>query len=58
MSALQATLKPSVNLVRKGPRGRAPVVFVHPVGLDLTCWGAQIEALCGLAEITGVAARA
>ena len=36
----------SVNLVRTGPRGRAPVIFVHPVGLDLTYWSAQIEALC------------
>lgn len=46
MSALQATATPSVNLVRTGPRGRPPVVLVHPVGLDLTYWGAQIEALC------------
>ena len=45
MSALQATPTFSVNLVRTGPRGRAPVVLVHPVGLDLTYWGAQIEAL-------------
>ena len=45
MSALQATPMLSVNLVRTGPRGRAPVVLVHPVGLDLTYWGAQIEAL-------------
>ena len=44
MSALQAT-PTSVNLVRTGPRGRAPVILVHPVGLDLTYWGAQIEAL-------------
>ncbi len=36
----------SVNLVRTGPRGRAPVILVHPVGLDLTYWSAQIEALC------------
>ncbi len=36
----------SVNLVRTGPRGRAPVILLHPVGLDLTYWSAQIEALC------------
>ena len=45
MSALQATPTLSVNLVRTGPRGRAPVILLHPVGLDLTYWGAQIEAL-------------
>ena len=36
-----------VNLVRTGPRGSLPVVLVHPVGLDLTYWSAQIEALGG-----------
>ncbi len=35
----------NLNLVRTGPRGGAPVVLVHPVGLDLTYWAAQIEAL-------------
>ncbi len=35
-----------IHLVRTGPRGAAPTVFVHPVGLDLTYWGNQIEALC------------
>ena len=35
----------TVNSVRTGPRGGPPVVLVHPVGLDLTYWGAQIEAL-------------
>ncbi len=46
MFAPHAAPAPSVNLIRTGPRGRAPVVLVHPVGLDLTYWGAQIEALC------------
>lgn len=32
-----------INLVRTGPRGGSPIVFLHPVGLDLTWWGAQIE---------------
>lgn len=36
----------TLNLVRTGPRGTTPVVLVHPVGLDLTCWSAQIEVLC------------
>lgn len=32
-----------VNFVRTGPRGGRPLVFLHPVGLDLTWWGAQVE---------------
>jgi 3-oxoadipate enol-lactonase len=36
---------PSVNLVRTGPRGGDPVILIHPAGLDLTYWSAQIEAL-------------
>ncbi len=34
-----------INLVRTGPRGATPVVLVHPVGLDLSYWDRQIEAL-------------
>lgn len=34
-----------LNAVRTGPRGGLPVVLLHPVGLDLTYWGAQIAAL-------------
>jgi len=33
------------NAVRTGPGGGSPVVFLHPVGLDLTYWGDQIQAL-------------
>ena len=32
---------PDINLVRTGPRGRPPVVLMHPVGLDLTWWDLQ-----------------
>ena len=32
-----------LNFVRAGPKGGRPVVFLHPVGLDLTWWGAQID---------------
>ncbi len=32
-----------INFVRTGPRGGRPVLFLHPVGLDLTWWSAQIE---------------
>lgn len=35
-----------LNAVRTGPKGQVPVVLVHPVGLDLTYWAAQIDALC------------
>ena len=38
---------PPINLVRTGPRGGIPIVFLHPVGLDLTWWGAQIEEFAG-----------
>lgn len=34
---------PEINFVRTGPRGGRPLVFLHPVGLDLTWWGSQIE---------------
>lgn len=34
-----------LNYVRTGPRGGVPVVLLHPVGLDLTYWGAVIAAL-------------
>ncbi len=33
-----------VNFVRTGPKGGAPLVLLHPVGLDLTWWGSQIDA--------------
>ncbi len=34
-----------LNCVRTGPRGATPVILIHPVGLDLTYWGSQINAL-------------
>ena len=34
-----------INFVRTGPRGGCPIVLLHPVGLDLTWWSAQIEDL-------------
>ena len=37
---------PDINMVRTGPRGAAPVVLLHGVGLDLTYWDSQIAALC------------
>ena len=35
-----------VNLVRTGPKGGAPVVLLHAMGLDLTYWDRQIAGLC------------
>lgn len=45
MSAQHADAAHPINLVRTGPRGSPPVVLVHPVGLDLSYWGGQIEVL-------------
>ncbi len=46
MNSLETGAKaPRVNLVRTGPPGGDPVILVHPVGLDLTYWSAQIDAL-------------
>ena len=41
----------TINLVRTGPRGDAPVVLVHPVRLDLGYWDGQIEALRGTHDV-------
>lgn len=35
----------NIHLVRTGQRGRPLVVLIHAVGVDLTYWGEQIEAL-------------
>ena len=40
-----------INLVRTGPRGGAPVILVHPVGLDLGYWDGQIEALRNVYDV-------
>ena len=41
----------TINLVRTGPRGSAPVILVHPVGLDLGYWDRQIEALRSIYDV-------
>ena len=41
----------AINMVRTGPRGAPPVVLVHPVGLELSYWGSQIEALCDAYDV-------
>lgn len=45
MSTNQQHNTKQLNSIRTGPRGGAPVILVHPVGLDLTYWDTQIEAL-------------
>jgi 3-oxoadipate enol-lactonase len=40
-----------INLVRTGPRGGVPVVLVHAVGIDLTYWDRQIDALRGTYDV-------
>lgn len=40
-----------INLVRTGPRGGVPVVLVHAVGVDLTYWDRQIDALRGTHDV-------
>jgi 3-oxoadipate enol-lactonase len=40
-----------INLVRTGPRGGTPVILIHPVGLELSYWGMQIEALRGAHDV-------
>ena len=44
MPRIQLSGGSTVNLVRAGPRGGAPLVFLHAVGLDLTWWDAQVAA--------------
>ena len=36
-----------LHMIRTGPRGGVPTILVHPVGMDLTYWDHQIEALHG-----------
>jgi 3-oxoadipate enol-lactonase len=40
-----ATSNRFINSVRAGPRGGAPVILLHAVGLDLTYWDAQFGCL-------------
>jgi len=44
MATITAGESPHINFVRTGPRGGAPLVFLHPVGLDLTWWGEQFSS--------------
>ena len=39
--------KPQLNWIRTGTNHAETVVLLHGVGLDLTYWDRQVEALCG-----------
>ena len=41
----------AINVARGGPRGKAPLVLLHPVGLDLTWWEHQFEAFSGERDV-------
>ena len=45
MSPLPLPSTPLLHYIRTGPRGGAPVVLLHAVGMDLTMWGPQLERL-------------
>ena len=45
MPKVEMTGGPDINVVRAGPRGGVPVVFLHALGLDLTWWDHQIADL-------------
>lgn len=42
MPKIEITGGPGINVVRAGPKGGAPVVFLHGLGLDLTWWDHQL----------------
>jgi 3-oxoadipate enol-lactonase len=42
MDSLGVGKTDTIHVMRAGPRGGTPIVFLHPVGLDSTWWGAQI----------------
>lgn len=42
-----------VNVVRTGPRGRPPILFIHGVSLDLTWWDHQFAAFGGEYDLIG-----
>jgi 3-oxoadipate enol-lactonase len=45
MKNLSATGTAALHFIRTGPRGQPPVVLLHAVGMDLTLWDHQIDAL-------------
>jgi len=45
MPQLPAPDQTTLHYIRTGPRGNTPILLLHAVGMDLTMWGPQIEAL-------------
>jgi hypothetical protein len=40
-----------LNWVRTGPVGAQTILMIHSVGLDLTYWDSQIEAMCSTYDV-------
>ena len=51
MTPHATSILPSLNIVRAGPQGSAPVVLLHAVSLDLTYWEAQFAVLSRTHEV-------
>jgi 3-oxoadipate enol-lactonase len=47
MTIIKVTNVTDINFVRCGPADSTPLVFLHPIGLDLTWWEHQIAAFAG-----------
>jgi 3-oxoadipate enol-lactonase len=45
MESISAPGTSALHYIRTGPRGQTPVVLLHVVGMDLTLWDHQVEAL-------------
>jgi len=45
MPQLPAPDQTTLHYIRTGPRGNTPILLLHAVGMDLTMWGPQMEAL-------------
>ena len=45
MSPLPDPEQTALHYVRTGSRGNPPILLLHAVGMDLTMWGTQLEAL-------------
>jgi len=45
MQPLPAPDQTTLHYIRTGPRGNTPILLLHAVGMDLTMWGPQMEAL-------------
>ncbi|MET0254969.1 MAG: alpha/beta fold hydrolase [Luteibacter sp.] len=43
-----------INVARSGPTGATPLVLLHPVGLDLTWWSAQIDGFRDRFDVVAV----